>query len=341
VIRVTLDSGSLDTRSNTPKGYVLMVQAKPLFIQLHRDDAAALRAELSAGLACERAAVSPKFLYDALGSRLFDAITELPEYYPTRTERLIFERHGSDMAKWLGTGHTLVDLGAGSCEKASALFPVLEPRRYVAVDISVDYLHAVIHRLQQRHPALPMVGVGVDFAERLTLPEETGTGSRLFFYPGSSIGNFSPQGAEAFLRQCREADRGGGLLLGVDLVKDKATLEAAYDDPLQVTAAFNRNLLRRINEVLGSDAHLDDWRHVAFFDAQASRIEMHLEALRPVGLTWPGGTRRFAQGERIHTENSYKYTVPGMTQLLHGAGYREVQAWTDPLGWFAVVAARA
>jgi dimethylhistidine N-methyltransferase len=209
------------------------------------------------------------------------------------------------------------------------------------VDISVDYLREVIHCLQQRHPALPMVGVGVDFAERLTLPDDLAPGSRLFFYPGSSIGNFSPEAAEAFLRQCREAERGGGLLLGVDLVKDKATLDAAYDDPLQVTAAFNRNLLRRINAVLGSDAQLPDWRHVAFFDLQASRIEMHLEALRTVQLSWPGGTRRFAAGERIHTENSYKYTVAGFTDLLRRAGYREVQSWTDPKAWFAVFAARA
>jgi L-histidine Nalpha-methyltransferase len=318
-----------------------MPATKPLFIQIHVDDSAALRAELATGLSAPQAHVSPKFLYDALGSRLFDAITELPEYYPTRTERSIFDRHGAEMAQWLGTGHTLVDLGAGSCEKAARLFPVLEPRRYVAVDISVDYLHEVIHCLQQRHPALPMVGVGVDFAERLVLPEDVGGGSRLFFYPGSSIGNFTPAQAEGFLRQCREADHGGGLLLGVDLAKDKAVLDAAYDDPLQVTAAFNRNLLRRVNDVLGSDARLEDWRHVAFYDPALSRIEMHLQALHAVQLSWPGGQRRFAPGERIHTENSYKYSVDSFGDLLRRAGYRHTQAWTDPKTWFAVFAARA
>src|SRR5262245_16493235 len=183
--------------------------SSPHFIQLHREDSAALRDELAQGLMGEPASVSPKFLYDALGSRLFDAITELPEYYPTRTEQAIFDRHAADMAAIAGRGRTLIDLGAGNCEKAACLFGVLAPLRYVAVDISVDYLRHALSNLQQRHPGVEMVGVGADFSASLTLPPEAGGGERLLFYPGSSIGNFTPQQALRFLRQARTAGGAG------------------------------------------------------------------------------------------------------------------------------------
>src|SRR5262245_53272437 len=177
----------------------------PRFVQLHHEDSAALRHELAQGLLGVPASVSPKFLYDALGSRLFDAITELPEYYPMRTERAIFERHAPSMAAIAGRGRTLIDLGAGNCEKAARLFGVLAPLRYVAVDISVDYLRQALSSLQQRHPTIEMIGVGTDFSTVLTLPPEVGGGERLLFYPGSSIGNFTPRQALGFLRQARAA----------------------------------------------------------------------------------------------------------------------------------------
>jgi dimethylhistidine N-methyltransferase len=308
----------------------------PQFIQLHREDSAATQHELVAGLLDTPARVAPKFLYDALGSRLFDAITELPEYYPTRTERAIFDAEARAIAAAAGTGHTLVDLGAGNCEKAGRLFGTLNPRRYVAVDISVDYLRHSLTTLQREHPALEMIGVGIDFSSTLSLPREAGEGPKLLFYPGSSIGNFTPTQAQLFLRQAREAALGGGLLIGVDLVKPKPTLELAYDDPLQVTAAFNLNLLRRLNTLLGCDARVEDFAHVALFDETSSRIEMHLQARRDVTLRWPGGARHLVAGERIHTENSYKYTVEGFDRLLHGAGYSRTTCWTDPQRWFAV-----
>jgi len=308
----------------------------PQFIQLHREDSAATQAELAAGLLDTPARVAPKFLYDALGSRLFDAITELPEYYPTRTERAIFDAEKRAIAAVAGTGHTLVDLGAGNCEKAGRLFDTLNPRRYVAVDIAVDYLRHSLTTLQRQHPALEMVGVGIDFSSSLSLPREAGEGAKLLFYPGSSIGNFTPSQACSFLRQAREAALGGGLLIGVDLLKPKETLELAYDDPLRVTAAFNLNLLRRLNTLLGCDARVEDFAHVALFDDASSRIEMHLQARRDVTLRWSGGARHLVAGERIHTENSYKYTVEGFDRLLHDAGFSRTTCWTDPQRWFAV-----
>jgi L-histidine Nalpha-methyltransferase len=311
--------------------------AAPRFIQLHHEDSAALRHELAQGLLAQPAVVAPKFLYDALGSRLFDAITELPEYYPTRTERAIFDAHGAAMAALVGPGRTLIDLGAGSCEKAARLFDTLHPARYVAVDISVDYLRQALTLLQRQHPRIEMLGVGADFSVSLVLPPEAGGGERLLFYPGSSIGNFTPEQALRLLRQMRTAGgAGGALLIGVDLVKAKPVLELAYDDPLQVTAAFNLNLLRRLNALLGCDARIEDFTHVALFNEAESRIEMHLQARRDVTLRWPGGERRIGAGERIHTENSYKYSVDGFHQLLRGAGFTRTDCWTDPQRWFAV-----
>jgi dimethylhistidine N-methyltransferase len=231
--------------------------AQPRFIEVDAPGAQDARVELAAGL-CERPArVAPKYFYDALGSRLFEAITELPEYYPTRTERAIFDREGPAMAAAAGAVSTLVDLGAGSCRKAARLLPVLQPKRYVAVDISVDYLRVALADLQREFPGIEMTGVGLDFSQHLRLPEGVAPGPRLLFYPGSSIGNFAPDQAQQFLRQCHAAAAGGSLLIGVDLVKPKAVLELAYDDPLQVTAAFNRNVLRRLNALLACDAPAD------------------------------------------------------------------------------------
>jgi len=313
----------------------------PRFVQLHHEDRAAVREELVRGLQAAPAFTSPKYLYDALGSRLFDAITELPEYYPTRTEAGIFAAHAGAMAEALPAGATLVDLGAGNCAKAAKLIDRLRPCRYVAVDISVDYLRQALDGLQCQFPTLEMVGVGQDFSNSLILPPEARGGPRVLFYPGSSIGNFTPQEALAFLRQCRAACAGGALLIGVDLLKPARVLEPAYDDALGVTAAFNLNLLRHLNTLLGSDFAVADWRHVAFFNASASRIEMHLEARHPVTVCWPGGERRFTGGERIHTENSCKWPLAAFDTLLRQAGFSAMRHWTDERGWFAVFAAQA
>lgn len=314
----------------------------PLFIQRHQEDLALVRAELLRGLQAAAAHTSPKYLYDALGSRLFEAITELPEYYPTRTEASIFAAYGQAMAACAPRGATLIDLGAGNCAKAASLFQRFAPKRYVAVDISVDFLRNALECLQRQYPALDMVGVGLDFSAGLALPAEAGAadeGPRVLFYPGSSIGNFTPEEALGFLRSVRTACgpvAGSGLLIGVDLVKGTAELEAAYDDALGVTAAFNRNLLPHINRLAGTDFALADWGHVALYNVAASRIEMHLQAQRAVTVRWPGGERRFAAGERIHTENSYKWTVEGFSKLLSNAGFASSNAWTDEAKRFAV-----
>jgi L-histidine Nalpha-methyltransferase len=295
-------------------------------------------ADAAAGLLLPQAAVSPKYFYDALGSRLFDAITELDEYYPTRTEAALMAAQGPQIVQAalaaLGPRPTLVDLGAGSCTKAAALFGALDPVRYVAVDISVDHLHGALAALQRQHPGIEMLGLGLDFSTRLELPSGSVQGPPLVFYPGSSIGNFEPAAALRLLREVHAL--GGALLIGVDRVKETALLEAAYDDALGVTAAFNLNLLRHLNRRLGSDFDLRQWRHVAFFDRAASRIEMHLESRIAQTVRWPGAERRFAAGERIHTENSFKWEPPAFTALLRDAGFSQVRHWTDERDWFSV-----
>jgi dimethylhistidine N-methyltransferase len=187
-----------------------------------------------------------------------------------------------------------------------------------------------------------MTAIGMDFSSTLELPAAVRRERRLFFYPGSSIGNFTPEQAVALLRRVREAcNDGGGLLIGVDLIKDKALLDAAYDDALGVTASFNLNLLLHMNQLLGADFNVRDWRHRGFFNEAQSRIEMHLEARRDVVVTWRGGERRFRQEERIHTENSYKYTKQGFLQLLERAGFGAACSWTDAREWFMVCHAEA
>lgn len=312
------------------------------FLQFHRQNDDALRKELSAGLLADRPFVSCKYLYDALGSSLFEAICELPEYYPTRTEAAIFRRHLPDIAAATGTGCTLIDLGAGNCAKAERLFPMLQPAEYVPIDISVDFLRESVACLQQRFPDIRMTGIGMDFSSALRLPPEVGRERRLFFYPGSSIGNFTPAQALGFLARLREAcGADGGLLIGVDLVKEREVLNAAYDDALGLTGAFNLNLLLNLNALLGTDFDPHDWRHRAFYNDEQSRIEMHLEARRDVNVQWRQGRRRFREGEYIHTESSYKYTPEGFVQLLARAGFGDARTWTDERGWFMVCHVRA
>ena len=316
------------------------------FIQRNQQDIDAIRDELIAGLSAPHASISPKYLYDPLGSRLFEAICELPEYYPTRTEAAIFDAHASAIAQSIGRGATLIDLGAGNCAKAARLFLVLQPAQYVPIDISVDFMHEAVARLQQQFPQIEMTAIGMDFSATLDLPDAVSRKRRLFFYPGSSIGNFTPQEALRFLKRLRKACEidgraDGGILIGVDLVKDKATLDAAYDDALGVTACFNLNLLNHLNRLLDADFDVRNWQHRGFFNQESSRIEMHLEARSNQSVRWNGGGRRFERGESIHTENSYKYTQKQFVALLHDAGFGDVQIWTDRQEWFMVCHAQA
>ncbi len=319
--------------------------------ELQGDDSSAahinqgMRQELAAGLSAASASIAPKYFYDALGSKLFEAICALDEYYPTRTEVGIFSRHADEIAATVGQGVTLIDLGAGNCAKAARLFPSLQPRQYVPIDISTDFLRAAVADLRQKYPAIPMQEIAMDFSSALQLPATVGRTQRLFFYPGSSLGNFAPEQALQFLRRLRHAlqlGEAGGVLIGVDLIKDAAVLNAAYDDALGVTAAFNRNVLLNVNRLLDSDFALADWRHRSFFNAAQSRVEMHLEAQNELTVRWAGGgVRRFEQGERIHTENSYKFTPESFAELLQQAGFGHCKMWFDARKWFMLCHARA
>ena len=303
-------------------------------------DAADPAAELRAGLRANPAAIAPKFFYDALGSRLFEAICELPEYTLPRDERSIFERRTPEIAREIGSGVTLIDLGAGNCEKAERLFEPLRPARYVAVDFAKDFLRERLQILADRHSVIEMIGVAADFTRPVVWPDAVLGKRRLFFYPGSSIGNFSPEQAAQFLSEVHRVCAGGYLLIGADLVKDVRELEAAYDDALGVTAAFNLNVLNVVNRLAGTDFNVADWRHVALYNDAASRIEMYLEARSATTVRWAGGHRVFAAGERIHTENSYKWTLTRLSELLRSAGFVTVRTWTDPAERFALALAR-
>jgi len=299
---------------------------RPLLIEIARPAGDTERDELLRGLTAPQASIAPKYFYDLLGSRLFEAICELPEYYLPRAEREIFETHGAEIAATVGPGCTLIDLGAGNCEKAERLFELLRPRQYVAVDIAADFLRLSIDRLQERHPRLEIVGVCEDFSRDLVLPPQVREEKRLFFYPGSSIGNFGPHEARAFLSRVQVLCGGDGkLILGLDLVKEHAILEAAYDDALGVTAAFNLNILNNTNRNLGSDFDVRQWRHVALFNERESRVEMYLEARKKISVRLPTGPRAFDAGERIHTENSCKAPIiaPLATYGHTGAVWRD------------------
>lgn len=298
------------------------------------------RQEIIEGLSRPQAQLAPKFFYDVLGSHLFEAITKLDEYYPTRTEASIFAQHAQEVAASVGAGATLIDLGAGNCAKAVSLFATLHPARYIAVDISVEFVKRAVEKLAASHPEIGMAGVGMDFSASLDLPPELlgdMQGSKpLFFYPGSSIGNFVPAQALAFLRRIQSQAKAGGLLIGVDLVKPADVLRRAYDDALGVTAAFNRNILRNVNGILSSDFEPARWRHVALFNEVLSRVEMHLEAQQDMVARWHDGERRFAAGERIHTESACKYTVDRFESMLRQAGFRAIRHWCDERDLYAV-----
>ena len=304
-----------------------------------REDPARERRALVDGLLATPATIPPKYFYDRLGCALYGAICELPEYYPTRTEREIFSRHREAIADAIGTGGQFVDLGAGDCCKAESWLPYLMPARYLAVDIAEDALARSIARLAPEFPEVELQGIVVDFTEGLDLQADLDERPVTVFYPGSSIGNFTPDEARAFLARVHAhcATRpGSGLLIGVDTRKDVARLVKAYADPTGVTAAFNRNVLNHVNRVLGSDFRPEAWGHVGLYDAELGRIEMHLEALEPQDVHVDGAVRHFAGRERIHTENSYKYAPDDFEALLRRAGFMRVTRWLDDAHAFAV-----
>jgi dimethylhistidine N-methyltransferase len=296
-----------------------------------------MRAEVLAGLALPQKRLSPKFFYDAEGSRLFDAICELPEYYPTRTEIGILRCHGAEMAARLGRDALLIELGSGSSLKIRTLLEALRPAVYMPVDISREHLLRSAQSLAAAFPGLDVHAVCADYSSAFVLPVDHHDHPRAAFFPGSSVGNFEPPAAGRFMARVGQIlGPGGRLLIGVDLVKDTRRLEAAYNDADGVTAAFNLNLLARINRELGADFDLDGFRHQAFFNTELSRIEMHLLSTRAQRVSLAGRTFELAEGESIHTECSYKYRIDGFHALAAEAGFTAEQVWSDPDELFSV-----
>jgi dimethylhistidine N-methyltransferase len=296
--------------------------------------------EIETGLLATSASISPKFLYDPLGSNLFAAITLLPEYYPTKTEKDILFENIDQIASAVGVGGTLIDLGAGNCLKAESLFNALKPSDYVAIDFSAEFLQDSLSNLEGKYPHIRMQCIGMDFSTQLILPSFVAEIQRTFFYPGSSIGNFIASEALKLLSQIKTQAVGGGLLMGVDLMKEDSVLMAAYDDPLKLTAAFNLNILRSVNAHLGSNFKVEQFQHTVKINHAFNRVELYLEALEDLTVSWPGNSRKFKRGELIHTEYSHKYTIASVQELLKNAGFASTHIWTDPKDYFAVIYAQ-
>ena len=296
-----------------------------------------LLGEVLTGLACQPKHLPPKFFYDRRGSQLFDAITRLPEYYPTRTEIGILREQGGAIAEHLGHGTVLIELGSGSPQKIRVLLDSLRPAVYMPVDISTEHLRESAGDIARDYPDVRVEAVCADYSDGLQLPEIPGKTTRAAFFPGSSIGNFEPPAAVGLLRDVgRDLGQGGAMLIGVDLKKDRQQLDAAYNDSQQITAAFNLNLLTRINRETDADFDTERFDHRAFYNEAAGRIEMHLVSTCDQEVRVDGHHFRFDDGETIHTENSYKYSVEEFHALGAEAGYEVEQVWTDPDELFSV-----
>ncbi len=306
----------------------------------------AIAADVAAGLAKHPKSLPPKLFYDAEGSALFEEITGLPEYYLTRTERAILEQHADHIVSRAASGTDVVELGAGSASKTQIILAAMLRRmrrlQFFPVDISESALAAATSSLRARFATLAIKPIVTDYCHNMAALREV-AGSKLVLYLGSSIGNFEPMEAGRLLRLLRSTMKAGDtLLLGTDMVKPESVLLPAYDDSQGVTARFNKNMLARINRELGGNFDLDQFRHIALWNAGCSRIEMHLESMREqtVLIESLNSSVRFSRGERVHTENSYKFTVPVIRGILQFGGFSLEYSWTDERGWFALHLAR-
>jgi dimethylhistidine N-methyltransferase len=299
--------------------------------------------DVLAGLTARPKRLSPKYFYDETGSRLFEQITELPEYYPTRSELAILSTHAKEIAGFLPANAAMVEFGSGSFRKARILLDAAPDLvAYVPVDISSEMLEQEAAELRHDYPRLQVLPVAADFTQPFRLPSATASLARAGFFPGSTLGNFEPHDAAAFLRHAgRMLGAGAVLILGIDLVKDASVLNAAYDDAAGVTAKFNLNLLTRINRELGGDFDLDSFCHQAFYNGERKRVEMHLASRKRQKVHVCGRAIEFRAGETIHTESSYKYTVESFGALARGSGWTQLAAWSDPQGYFSVQALAA
>lgn len=301
--------------------------------------AVSFREDVIAGLSQPQKSIPPKYFYDAKGSRLFEAICRLPEYYPTRAEIALTRAHVEDIARFAGRGCELIEYGSGASVKIRLLLARLRPSVYVPIDISESALREAAAKLARAFPWLGISAVVGDFSRPLKIPafRGRGKGRRVVYFPGSTIGNLVPEDAHAFLRMTRaQVGAQGAMLVGVDLKKDANVLHAAYNDAKGVTAQFNLNLLARINAELGADFDLKRFAHYAFYNPALGRIEMHLVSL--ARQTVAVGAHRFGfdLGETIHTENSCKYSVEEFRAMALAAGFRTEKVWKDPKGWFGL-----
>ncbi len=300
------------------------------------------RTDVLRGFAQPQKAIPARWFYDRTGSELFEAITALPEYYPTRVETALLAAHCGDVARLTGTGRAVVEFGSGSSIKTPHLLRAVAPSAYVPIDISGDFLRASAQALAADFPGLPVIPLEGDFTHRLALPDAVRGSSRLGFFPGSTIGNMIARTAVDLLRTMRDSlDTGAMLLIGMDRVKDPATLVAAYDDAAGVTARFNLNLLVRINRELGGTIPVDAFAHEARWCDDHSRIEMHLTATRDVEFRVEDACFTMAAGESIHTENSHKYAPRDARLLLRAGGWSPIAEWTDATDGFALILAEA
>ncbi len=293
--------------------------------------------DLLDGLSRSPKRIACKFFYDQEGSQLFDAICALPEYYQTRTELALLRRHAGEIAALVGQGVEIVEFGAGALTKVRVLLDALaKPAAYTPLDISGDYLGGVVEALAADYPALVLRPLVADFTRALSLPPLPGNPRRAGFFPGGTIGNFRPDAAACLLRRLRAGLNGGGLLVGVDLVKDPRRLHAAYNDGAGVTAAFNKNLLARANRELDAGFDLDGFAHYAPYNSAAQRVEMYLVSLKRQSVNIAGRRFDFAQGEPIHTEDSHKYTIEAFRELSVHAGFAPRAVWTDEERLFSI-----
>lgn len=302
-------------------------------------DAGSFLDDVITGLSQPQKTLSPKYFYDQRGCELFEAICELPEYYPTRTEMAMMQARGREIAQRLGPDCALIEYGSGSSRKTRVLISALNPVAYVPIDIAGEHLKASAVDLAGAFPGLRIIAVCADYSRPLALPDinHLGARRRIVYFPGSTIGNFTVPEAREFLHHARRlVGAGGAMLVGVDLKKNHDVLHAAYNDAQGVTAAFNVNLLARINRELGADFDLVAFRHLAFYNADAGRIEMHLASLKDQKVTLGGNAFSFRAGETIHTENSYKYSVAEFQALARAAGFEPEACWTDPQQLFSV-----
>jgi dimethylhistidine N-methyltransferase len=307
-------------------------------VEPERLEEGSFAAEVVAGLSATPKRLSPKFFYDSTGSDLFERITELPEYYPTRCELSILRERAGEIAALIPPGAALIEFGSGSSMKTRTLLDAARTlAAYVPVDISAEFLDAQADSLRREYPSIAMLPKAADFGGPFDLPEAAENMPRAGFFPGSTIGNLEPPEAAAFLRQAgRILGPGAVFVVGVDLIKDEKVLHKAYNDSAGITAAFNRNLLVRMNRELGANFDVASFEHHAFFNRELHRIEMHLASLKRQRISVCGTSVEFRAGETIHTENSYKYTADSFQCLARGTGWSPVTVWTDAKKYFSV-----